>query len=66
MHFRVFLYITNCARIILKEWYMFRGNLAKTQGDMRESVGTTKKFPKRKFFVRAFGPTIAVRRVERG
>jgi hypothetical protein len=59
IHFRDFLYITNCARIILKEWYMFRGNLTKTQGDMMESVGATKKFPKRKFFVRAFGSDIS-------
>jgi hypothetical protein len=59
MYFRVFLYITNCARIVLKEWYMFRGNLAKTQGDMRKSVSATKKFPKQKFFVRAFGSDIS-------
>jgi hypothetical protein len=38
---------------------MFRGNLTKTQRDIRESVGATKKFPKRKFFVRAFGSDIS-------
>jgi hypothetical protein len=38
---------------------MFRGNLAKTQGDMRESVGTTKKFPKRNFFICTFGSDIS-------
>jgi hypothetical protein len=38
---------------------MFRGNLAKTQGDIRESVSITKKFPKQKFLVRAFGSDIS-------
>jgi hypothetical protein len=59
MHFRVFLYITNCAQIILKEWYMFRGNLTKTQGDMRELVSATKKFPKQKIFIHAFSSEIS-------
>ena len=35
----------------------------KTQGVMRESVGATKKFPKRKFFVRAFGSDISCNEV---
>jgi hypothetical protein len=38
---------------------MFQGNLAKTQGDMRELVGVMKKFPKQIFFVRAFGSDIS-------
>ncbi|KAJ7929492.1 hypothetical protein B0H13DRAFT_1859702 [Mycena leptocephala] len=37
----------------------FRGSRTKTQGVMRESVGATKKFPKRKFFVRALGSDIS-------
>jgi hypothetical protein len=38
---------------------MFGGNLAKTQGHMRESVGTKKKSPKWNFFVRTFGSDIS-------
>jgi hypothetical protein len=59
MHFCVFLYITNCGQIILEDWYRFRGGRTKTQGLMRESVGTMKNFPKRKFFVRALGSDIS-------
>ncbi|KAJ7198118.1 hypothetical protein GGX14DRAFT_402142 [Mycena pura] len=51
--------ITNCGRIILKDWYRFQVNRTKTEGVMRESVGGTKKFPKRKYFVRAFGSDIS-------
>jgi hypothetical protein len=42
MHFRVFLYITNCGQIILEDWYRFQGGWNKTQGLMRELVGTMK------------------------
>jgi hypothetical protein len=58
MYFRVFLYITNCKRIILEDWDRLQGGRTKTQGLMRE-LGIMKNFPKQFFFVRALGSDIS-------
>ncbi|KAJ7940016.1 hypothetical protein B0H13DRAFT_2260980 [Mycena leptocephala] len=51
--------------IVFLYWYRFRGSRTKIQGLMRESVGTKKNFPKRKFFVRALCSDISCKAILR-